>query len=83
MWPRLDQVSVQACGYQLGESEEWIGEWMELRGNRDQMVIATKYSSANDGAAVDGNARGNSFKNMSVTIKDCLKRLRTDYVDVL
>ena len=23
-------------------SEEFIGEWMELRGNRDQMVIATK-----------------------------------------
>lgn len=27
---------------QDGTSEELIGEWMELRGNRDQMVIATK-----------------------------------------
>lgn len=23
-------------------SEEWVGEWMEERGNRDQLVIATK-----------------------------------------
>ena len=26
-------------------SEKLIGEWMELRGNRDQMVIATKVST--------------------------------------
>ena len=28
--------------YQDEESETWIGEWMEKRGVRDQMVIATK-----------------------------------------
>jgi hypothetical protein len=28
--------------YQNGESEEWIGEWMEKRGVREQMVVATK-----------------------------------------
>ncbi len=26
------------------ESETWIGEWMKARGNRDRMVIATKYT---------------------------------------
>lgn len=31
-----------ANNYQNGESEKWIGEWMEERGVRDQMVIATK-----------------------------------------
>jgi aryl-alcohol dehydrogenase-like predicted oxidoreductase len=31
-----------ANNYQNEESEQWIGEWMEERGNRDQMVIATK-----------------------------------------
>ncbi|KAL1303609.1 hypothetical protein AAFC00_006973 [Neodothiora populina] len=31
-----------ANNYQNEESEQWIGEWMESRGNRDQMVIATK-----------------------------------------
>jgi len=33
-----------ANNYQGEESEEWIGEWMKARGNREQMVIATKYS---------------------------------------
>ena len=33
-----------ANAYQNDESEEWIGEWMEARGVRDQMVIATKVS---------------------------------------
>src|ERR1700749_4856808 len=31
-----------SCNYQDEQSEEWIGEWMEKRGNRDEMVIATK-----------------------------------------
>ena len=31
-----------ANNYQNEESEQWLGEWMEKRGNRDQMVIATK-----------------------------------------
>ena len=31
-----------ANNYQNGESEEWIGEWMEKNGVRDQMVVATK-----------------------------------------
>lgn len=33
-----------ANAYQNDESELWIGEWMEARGVRDQMVIATKVS---------------------------------------
>jgi aryl-alcohol dehydrogenase-like predicted oxidoreductase len=31
-----------ANNYQNEESEKWIGEWMEERGVRDQMVVATK-----------------------------------------
>jgi aryl-alcohol dehydrogenase-like predicted oxidoreductase len=31
-----------ANNYQQEESESWIGEWMEIRGVRDQMVVATK-----------------------------------------
>lgn len=34
-----------ANNYQNGESERWIGDWMEERGVRDQMVIATKVVS--------------------------------------
>ena len=28
--------------YQDEESETWVGEWLEKRGVRDEMVIATK-----------------------------------------
>ena len=31
-----------ANNYQNEESEKWIGEWMESRGVRDEMVVATK-----------------------------------------
>lgn len=31
--------------YHKGQSEEWIGEWMQKRGNRDEIVLATKYTS--------------------------------------
>lgn len=35
-----------ANAYQCEESEEWIGEWMEKKGNRDQMVyVAPPLSS--------------------------------------
>jgi aryl-alcohol dehydrogenase-like predicted oxidoreductase len=33
-----------ANNYQNEQSEQWIGEWMQERGNRDQMVIATKFT---------------------------------------
>ena len=68
--------------YHFGESELWIGEWMELRGNRDQLVIATKYTGWGDGEKKDVNACGNSGKSMMLGIKESLKRLRTDYVDI-
>jgi aryl-alcohol dehydrogenase-like predicted oxidoreductase len=33
-----------AVTYQFGESEQWIGEWMEKRGVRDEIVLATKFT---------------------------------------
>ncbi len=33
-----------AIDSQDGSSEEIIGEWMEARGNREQLVVATKVS---------------------------------------
>ena len=35
-----------ASNYQNEQSETWIGEWMKERGCRDEMVIATKYTTA-------------------------------------
>ncbi len=68
-----------ACNYTDGESEEIVGELVE--GSRDRFVVATKYTltSRRD----DPNAGGNHRKNLVQTLETSLRRLRTDYVDLL
>ena len=69
--------------YQYGQSEEWIGEWMEERGNRDEMVIATKYSAPTmPNAKIRTNYQGNSLKNMRIGLEASLKNLKTSYIDI-
>ncbi|EXJ92399.1 aryl-alcohol dehydrogenase AAD14 [Capronia epimyces CBS 606.96] len=82
-----------ANNYQSEESEKWIGEWMESRGNRDQIVIATKYTTPYrnyeigprqpKGAPQTVNYSGNSRRSLHVSVRDSLKKLRTDYIDLL
>lgn len=74
--------------YHQGESEELIGQWMKKRGNRDQMVVATKYSAGyvkhkQDVIPLQSNYSGNSAKSMHVSVRDSLKKLSTDYIDIL
>ncbi|KAL4903585.1 hypothetical protein BDW74DRAFT_185973 [Aspergillus multicolor] len=74
--------------YQDNQSEEWIGEWMEGRGNRDQMVIATKYTHGthahnHKGTPLQSNHVGNSLKSLHLSISSSLARLRTSYIDIL
>ncbi|KEQ82337.1 Aldo/keto reductase [Aureobasidium pullulans EXF-150] len=77
-----------ANAYQCEESEEWLGEWMEKKKNRDQMVIATKYTTgyrghARDAEPLQSNFVGNSFKSMHISVNRSLKKLRSDYIDLL
>ncbi|SJL13625.1 related to Aryl-alcohol dehydrogenase [NADP(+)] [Armillaria ostoyae] len=75
-----------AVNYQDGTSEELIGEWMGLRGNRDQMVIATKYSGPwkqhDNTVSQKVHYIGNGSKARHLAINASLKRLRTDYIDI-
>src|SRR5699024_6868983 len=43
-----DGYSAWVEGHSGGESETVLGQWMAERGNRDQLVIATKVSSKPD-----------------------------------
>ena len=76
-----------ANNYQNEESEEWIGDWMKERGNRDNMVIATKYTahycSYRVGKGITVNHYGNSRRSLHVSIRDSLKKLKTDWIDIL
>ncbi|KAF6756025.1 Aldo/keto reductase [Ephemerocybe angulata] len=73
--------------YQVESSEEFIGEWAEARDIRDQLFIATKYSSnyKHKDPAVSQKIfyGGNSVKALHISVKASLKKLRTDYIDLL
>lgn len=66
--------------YHNGETEEYLGNWMAAN-QRDRMVVATKYSLAMD--HTDPNAAGNQRKNMMQSVEASLRRMKTDYIDLL
>jgi len=66
--------------YKLGTSEKIIGEFVSNR-DRDYWVIATKYSLKDN--ETNPNASGNNRKNMMRSVEESLKRLRTDFIDIL
>ncbi|TVY33061.1 Norsolorinic acid reductase B [Lachnellula subtilissima] len=76
-----------ASNYQDEESETWIGDWMKRRGNRDEMVIATKFTTPYRAGKGDKeiiiNAAGNGSKSLHVSLEKSLKKLQTTYIDVL
>ncbi|KAJ7622642.1 aryl-alcohol dehydrogenase [Mycena polygramma] len=75
-----------ASAYQDGRSEQLIGEWHEARGNRDQLVIATKYTFPwrRGDESFDRHELylGNNVKSMKLSVEASLKKLRTTYIDI-
>jgi aryl-alcohol dehydrogenase-like predicted oxidoreductase len=70
-----DSYTWRKPGNSGGESETIIGDWMAARGNRDDMVIATKVGG--------WPARpGLSAANIAAGADDSLRRLRTDHIDL-
>ena len=65
--------------YNKGRAEEILGALM--RGERDQLVITTKFFNPSGGD--DLNARGGSRRHMARAVEASLKRLQTDRVEVL
>ena len=76
-----------ANNYQNEQSEEWIGEWMTARKNRDQLVLATKfttdYKSHALGKGKAPNHCGNHRRSLHMSVRDSLRKLQTDFIDVL
>jgi aryl-alcohol dehydrogenase-like predicted oxidoreductase len=76
-----------ANSYQRNESEEFLGEWMETRKIRDEIVLATKYTilwkDIKQGTTHPINFSGNSAKSLKTSLDASLKKLRTTYVDIL
>jgi len=70
-----DVYSAWKPGNVGGESERIIGEWMRIRGNRSQMVIATKVGKL-------PGFEGLTPHNIAAAAEQSLERLQTDYIDV-
>lgn len=68
-----------------GESEKVIGQWLNSRGKRDQMIIATKIGALpnQDGPQDFTNMQGNSREVLFKEVDRCLERLQTTYIDLL
>ncbi|MGG7464213.1 MULTISPECIES: aldo/keto reductase [unclassified Plantibacter] len=70
-----DGYSHWVPGHTGGESETIIGEWVNARGNRDDVVIATKVSTHPQFA-------GLSAANIAAAADASLQRLGTDHIDL-
>jgi aryl-alcohol dehydrogenase-like predicted oxidoreductase len=65
-----------ADSYSDGRSESMIGEWLHERRNRAEMVVATKIGKSAENPGVSESA-------ISRAVEASLRRLRTDYIDLL
>ena len=62
---------------QAGESEAILGRWLAARGNRSQLVLASKV-----GFPYPGVEYGTTRAQIRTECEKTLKRLQTDYLDV-
>ncbi|NIJ53796.1 aldo/keto reductase [Dyadobacter arcticus] len=65
--------------YTNGTSEQWLGEF--IKPDRHSHVVGTKYSLKD--RVGDLNFSGNHRKNMNRSVEESLKRLDTDFIDIL
>ncbi|TDZ41186.1 putative aryl-alcohol dehydrogenase AAD14 [Colletotrichum trifolii] len=76
-----------ANNYQNEESESLLGEWMASRQNRDLMFVATKFTTQyrkyDLGPGKCVNYSGNHKKSLHLSVRDSLRKLQTDYIDLL
>ena len=63
----------------VGTSETVIGNWLQARGNRDQVVLATKVRGPMSDRP---NGEGLSRRHIMEALEDSLRRLQTDWVDL-
>jgi aryl-alcohol dehydrogenase-like predicted oxidoreductase len=70
-----DGYSAWVPGHSGGESETVIGKWMASRGNRDDVIIATKVGAHPE-------YRGLRSATINGAVEQSLRRLQTDHIDL-
>jgi len=65
------------------ESELLLGKWMQKRGNRNDIILATKIGAMpHDRNNPTSSLEGLDYQTIIKGCEDSLKRLRTDYIDL-
>jgi aryl-alcohol dehydrogenase-like predicted oxidoreductase len=72
-----DVYSIWIPGHVGGESESVIGRWLQARGGRDKVIVATKC-----GMDMKTAGKGLSRAHIASAVEASLKRLNTDYIDL-
>ena len=70
-----DQYSFWVPANKGGESETILGEWLRRRGNRQNVISASKVGGLPSRKGLEPN-------NVTAAIEDSLRRLQTDYIDL-
>jgi len=70
-----DVYSEWVTGNTGGDSERIIGEWLTARGNRSEIILATKVAKLS-------TRRGLAPENIRAAAEESLERLQTDYIDL-
>ncbi|AWT44118.1 MULTISPECIES: aldo/keto reductase [Streptomyces] len=70
-----DVYSAWADGNRGGESETILGKWLKARGNRSEVIVATKVSQHPE-------FQGLSAANIKAAADASLRRLGTDHIDL-
>src|ERR1019366_8767996 len=70
-----DSYSAFAPGNQGGESETVLGNWFRVRGNREQVVLATKVGKM-------PGVQGLAPDTIRTGVENSLRRLRREYIDI-
>ena len=66
----------------FGSTESIIGNWFQERGNRDQVVLATKVVGRSGMKWFRGKETRVNDEQMIKAVEGSLKRLKTDYIDL-
>lgn len=66
-----------------GLTDQYIGNWIGLRKNRDKFILASKVTGRSGMDWFRGSETRLDRDNILQSVEDSLKRLKTDYIDLL